>query len=83
PQARTRSGPSRRRLRVRRRRDRHRLMQHVSGFAPLCPRYDGFILDLWGVLHDGVTAYPGVVAHPPCGEFPLDTVTAESIHEHG
>ena len=36
-------------------------MQHLSGFAPLCPRYDGFILDLWGVIHDGVTAYPGAV----------------------
>jgi HAD superfamily hydrolase (TIGR01459 family) len=36
-------------------------MQHLSGFAPLASRYDGFILDLWGVLHDGVTAYPGAV----------------------
>ncbi len=36
-------------------------MQHLPGFAALCPRYDGFILDLWGVLHDGVTAYPGAV----------------------
>ncbi len=23
-------------------------------------RYDGFICDVWGVLHDGVTPYPGV-----------------------
>jgi HAD superfamily hydrolase (TIGR01459 family) len=30
------------------------------GVAPLAPRYDGFILDLWGVIHDGITAYPGV-----------------------
>jgi HAD superfamily hydrolase (TIGR01459 family) len=36
-------------------------MQHLSGFAPLAERYDGFILDLWGVVHDGVTPYPGAV----------------------
>lgn len=31
------------------------------GVAPLAERYDGFVLDLWGVIHDGITAYPGVV----------------------
>jgi HAD superfamily hydrolase (TIGR01459 family) len=36
-------------------------MQHLSGFAPLAARYDGFILDLWGVIHDGVTAFPHAV----------------------
>ncbi|MBX5473368.1 MAG: TIGR01459 family HAD-type hydrolase [Acetobacteraceae bacterium] len=36
-------------------------MQHLSGFAPLAQRYDGFIVDLWGVLHDGVSTYPGAV----------------------
>lgn len=36
-------------------------MQHLSGFAPLASRYDGFILDLWGVIHDGVTAFPHAV----------------------
>ena len=36
-------------------------MQHFAGFAPLAERYDGFILDLWGVIHDGVTPYPGAV----------------------
>ncbi|HYB10382.1 MAG TPA: TIGR01459 family HAD-type hydrolase [Alphaproteobacteria bacterium] len=30
------------------------------GVASLVARYDGFILDLWGVIHDGITAYPGV-----------------------
>lgn len=30
--------------------------------AALMPRYDGFLLDQWGVLHDGVRAYPGAVA---------------------
>ena len=34
-------------------------MDHLSGFAPLAGRYQGFILDLWGVIHDGVKPYPG------------------------
>lgn len=29
-----------------------------GGLSPLAERYDGFIVDLWGVLHDGVTAFP-------------------------
>jgi HAD superfamily hydrolase (TIGR01459 family) len=33
----------------------------LAGFAPLAERYDGFILDLWGVVHDGVKPYPGAV----------------------
>jgi HAD superfamily hydrolase (TIGR01459 family) len=33
----------------------------VDGLAPIADRYDGFILDVWGVLHDGVAPYPGVV----------------------
>ena len=36
-------------------------MQHHTGFAALAARYDGFILDLWGVIHDGVSPYPGAV----------------------
>lgn len=36
-------------------------MRHLSGFAPLAEQFDGFILDLWGVIHDGVTAFPGAV----------------------
>jgi HAD superfamily hydrolase (TIGR01459 family) len=38
-----------------------RLMEHLPGFAPLADRYDGFILDLWGVIHDGVNAFPHAV----------------------
>ena len=34
-------------------------MHHITAFGPLAQRYDGFILDLWGVIHDGVTPYPG------------------------
>lgn len=36
-------------------------MEHLSGFAPLAQRYDGFVLDLWGVIHDGVNAFPHAV----------------------
>lgn len=32
------------------------------GFAALLPLYDGFLLDQWGVLHDGQRPYPGAVA---------------------
>jgi HAD superfamily hydrolase (TIGR01459 family) len=33
----------------------------VEGMRELAPRYDGFILDLWGVVHDGVAPFPGVL----------------------
>lgn len=32
-----------------------------DGFAPLAERYDGFIVDLWGVMHDGVRAFPAAI----------------------
>ena len=31
----------------------------IRGVGALAPRYDGFILDLWGVVHDGVAPLPG------------------------
>ncbi len=34
----------------------------VPGIAAVAPRYDGFILDLWGVIHDGVAPLPGALA---------------------
>lgn len=34
-------------------------MTPIAGIAVLASRYDGFIVDLWGVVHDGVTPYPG------------------------
>ncbi len=34
-------------------------MIRLVKFAPLAAGYDGFILDLWGVIHDGVVPYPG------------------------
>lgn len=33
----------------------------VAGLGALAPRYDVFLLDQFGVLHDGTAAYPGVV----------------------
>ena len=30
--------------------------------AALLPRYNGFIIDLWGVVHDGTQLYPGAAA---------------------
>ena len=35
-------------------------MQILDGLAPIAPRYQGFVLDLWGVVHDGRRPYPGV-----------------------
>ncbi len=34
---------------------------HLGGLSALADRYDGFILDVWGVLHDGVSLCPGAV----------------------
>lgn len=33
-----------------------------SGLADVAARYDGMIVDQWGVLHDGKTAYPEAIA---------------------
>ena len=33
----------------------------MSGFGALAQGYNGFILDLWGVVHDGYAPYPGVL----------------------
>jgi len=37
-------------------------MRNLDGMASLAAQYDGFIVDLWGVIHDGVRPYPGAVA---------------------
>lgn len=31
----------------------------LDGVAELASRYDGYVLDLWGVIHDGIHPYPG------------------------
>jgi HAD superfamily hydrolase (TIGR01459 family) len=36
-------------------------VQLIGGLRALAPRYDGFILDLWGVIHDGVAPIPGAI----------------------
>src|SRR5213596_321682 len=33
----------------------------IDGMHALAPEYDGFILDLWGVVHDGTAPFPGVL----------------------
>src|SRR5260370_21258042 len=33
----------------------------LTGLREIAPRYDGFVLDLWGVLHDGSAPLPGVL----------------------
>jgi HAD superfamily hydrolase (TIGR01459 family) len=33
----------------------------LEGIGEIAPSYDGFILDIWGVLHDGSQPFPGVV----------------------
>ncbi|WP_051303382.1 TIGR01459 family HAD-type hydrolase [Comamonas composti] len=34
---------------------------HTEGLRALADHYDGFVIDQWGVLHDGRTAYPGAI----------------------
>lgn len=31
----------------------------LTGLRQIADHYDGFILDLWGIIHDGFTRYPG------------------------
>lgn len=33
----------------------------IGGVRELAPRYQGFILDLWGVIHDGTNPLPGAI----------------------
>lgn len=36
-------------------------MRLLSGLSEIAPGYDGFILDLWGVVHDGRAPFPGAL----------------------
>jgi HAD superfamily hydrolase (TIGR01459 family) len=38
------------------------MTQAFRGLSNIVDHYDGFIIDLWGVVHDGVTPYPGALA---------------------
>lgn len=42
--------------------ERRDLTLFPGGIAALVARYDGFLLDQWGVLHDGSTPYPRALA---------------------
>jgi HAD superfamily hydrolase (TIGR01459 family) len=35
--------------------------REITGLREIAADYDGFVLDLWGVVHDGVKPYPGVL----------------------
>lgn len=37
-------------------------MRMLPGLAPIAGEFRGFVVDLWGVIHDGVHAYPGAIA---------------------
>ena len=37
------------------------MMRHLDGVAAIADDYQGFIIDLWGVIHDGVTPYPDAI----------------------
>src|SRR5258705_8087869 len=36
-------------------------LRRLAGLREIVPDYDGFVLDLWGVLHDGAKPLPGAV----------------------
>ncbi|WP_415501509.1 TIGR01459 family HAD-type hydrolase [Acetobacter orientalis] len=36
-------------------------MQNLQGLSALADQYDGYVIDLWGTVHDGVQPYPGAV----------------------
>ncbi len=36
-------------------------MMDIARFSVLAERYDAFLVDLWGVVHDGSALYPGVM----------------------
>jgi len=36
-------------------------LREINGMREIAAEYDGLVLDLWGVVHDGVDPYPGVL----------------------
>jgi len=34
----------------------------IAGLSEIAPRYRGFVLDIWGVVHQGGPAYPDAIA---------------------
>lgn len=37
------------------------LSEHLAGLSAVADRYDLFVVDQWGVMHNGVTAHPGAI----------------------
>lgn len=35
--------------------------RHIKGLEDVAAQYDGFILDLWGVVHDGINPFPTTI----------------------
>jgi len=36
-------------------------LNRIAGLNKITDRYEGFLIDLWGVVHDGYTPYPGTI----------------------
>lgn len=36
-------------------------VDYYDSFSPVCDRYSAYLIDIWGVLHDGAKPYPGAV----------------------
>ena len=36
-------------------------MKRIAGLREIADRFDLFLVDQYGVLHDGVAAYPGAI----------------------
>nr|WP_321985069.1 TIGR01459 family HAD-type hydrolase [uncultured Lichenicoccus sp.] len=37
-------------------------MRHLDHLAAIADEFDAYIVDLWGVVHDGLTPYPGAIS---------------------
>ena len=37
------------------------VVPQIAGLEALADQYDGYIIDLWGTVHDGVNPYPGAL----------------------
>ena len=33
----------------------------LRGMRDIADNYDGYVVDLWGVVHDGIAVFPGVI----------------------
>ena len=36
-------------------------MKLIKGLSQIQSKYDAFLIDLWGVVHNGIELYPGAV----------------------